>query len=229
MGADLPVELVLTVGPDAAADALVILQQGAGVDLSHVRHQQVEFGTGVGDADRQHVERPCPLQDAQRHSAEEHLSPVRKAVHAQGRCRGRSHGATCGSGSAPVTGPAPPSVPVRAAAEEWRACRGSPPAPPHRSAVPSAGRDGPVSRVSRTESGQALAAAISSAKIHHLSAWLHRWMTEVEIERRADLRRRQDGALAAVRESAGSYEPTFITGNAELHRTSKVLSLGSRG
>ncbi|MFC5780279.1 MULTISPECIES: hypothetical protein [Streptomyces] len=54
-------------------------------------------------------------------------------------------------------------------------------------------------------------------------------MTEVEIERRADLRRRQDGALAAVRESAGSYEPTFITGNAELHRTSKVLSLGSRG
>jgi hypothetical protein len=86
-----------------------------------------------------------------------------------------------------------------------------------------------VSRVSRTGSGQALAAAISSAKIHHLSAWLHRWMTEVEIERRADLRRRQDGALAAVRESAGSYDPTFITGNAELHRISKGLSLGSRG
>ncbi|MFC9537222.1 hypothetical protein [Streptomyces sp. NPDC056975] len=54
-------------------------------------------------------------------------------------------------------------------------------------------------------------------------------MTEVEIERRADLRRRQDGALAAVRESAGAYDPTFITGNAELHRTSKGLSLGSRG
>lgn len=55
----------------------------------------------------------------------------------------------------------------------------------------------------------ALAAAIRSGKIGHLTHWLDWWMSEVEIERRPDLFTRRNDALAAIHRTTGKDDPAF--------------------
>lgn len=55
----------------------------------------------------------------------------------------------------------------------------------------------------------ALAAAIRSGGIGHLTHWLDWWMREVEIERRPDLFGRRDAALAALHRTTGKGDPGF--------------------
>ncbi|UUU40221.1 hypothetical protein [Streptomyces sp. NBC_00162] len=55
----------------------------------------------------------------------------------------------------------------------------------------------------------ALAAAIRSGKIGHLTHWLDWWMREVEIERRPDLFTRRNDALAAIHRTTGKDDPDF--------------------
>ncbi|MCJ0871249.1 hypothetical protein [Streptomyces sp. AP-93] len=49
----------------------------------------------------------------------------------------------------------------------------------------------------------ALAAAIRSGKIGHLTHWLDWWMREVEIERRPDFFTRRNDALATIHRTTG--------------------------
>lgn len=56
---------------------------------------------------------------------------------------------------------------------------------------------------------KALAAAIRSGKVGHLTHWLDWWMREVEIERRPDLFTRRDGALATIHRTIGKDHPGF--------------------
>ncbi|MFI5763946.1 hypothetical protein ACIA8F_23775 [Streptomyces sp. NPDC051563] len=55
----------------------------------------------------------------------------------------------------------------------------------------------------------ALAAAIRSGKIGHLTHWLDWWMREVEIERRPDLFTRRNDALTAIHRTTGKDDPGF--------------------
>lgn len=55
----------------------------------------------------------------------------------------------------------------------------------------------------------ALAAAIRSGKIGHLTHWLDWWMREVEIERRPDLFARRNEALAALHRTTDKGDPAF--------------------
>ncbi|MCM1969167.1 MULTISPECIES: hypothetical protein [unclassified Streptomyces] len=55
----------------------------------------------------------------------------------------------------------------------------------------------------------ALAAAIRSGKIGHLTHWLDWWMREVEIGRRPDLFARRNDALAAIHRTTSKDDPGF--------------------
>ncbi|MFG2877847.1 hypothetical protein ACGFYU_23080 [Streptomyces sp. NPDC048337] len=55
----------------------------------------------------------------------------------------------------------------------------------------------------------ALAAAIRSGKVGHLTHWLDWWMREVEIERRPDLFTRRNDALTALHRTTDKDDPAF--------------------
>ncbi|MET9696003.1 hypothetical protein ABZY31_03620 [Streptomyces sp. NPDC006529] len=62
----------------------------------------------------------------------------------------------------------------------------------------------------------ALAAAIRSGKVGHLTHWLDWWMREVEIERRPDLFGRRNEALGAIHRTTGKEDPGFRSAMDEL-------------
>ncbi|MFG3207583.1 hypothetical protein [Streptomyces sp. NPDC048192] len=63
---------------------------------------------------------------------------------------------------------------------------------------------------------EALGAALQDGKIGHLQYWLTYWQTQVEIERRPDLRSRYQAALASVHTTDTRDDPDFRAAMAEL-------------